>query len=136
MTYSTEHQRLRAVLDLARKLDIATNPALEAIFEAGCGGFQIWCIPDDHPKGWEEIQMSKGAFSKPCAYVASVTWGWEGECITHLELETDAYDLRSIQQHPPRIRNRPDDIAWAKAKIKWLFSQAGVKCPPIWVEKG
>jgi hypothetical protein len=135
MTYHTQHQRMRPVLDLARKLDIATNPALEALFEAGCGGFQIWCISEDHPKGWDEVQMSKGAFSKPCAYVASVTWGWEGESITHLELETDAYDLRAIQQHPPRIRNRPDDIAWAKAKIKLLFSQAGVKYPPIWVEK-
>ncbi len=44
------------------------------------------------------------AFSKPCEYVASVGWGWEGETITHLLLSTDAYALR----HDRRNQNRPD----------------------------
>lgn len=131
MTYHTEHQRLRLVLDLAHKLDIATNPAPEAIFEAGSGGFQIWCIPDDHPKDWDDVPMSMGAFAKPCAFVASVCWGWEDVSITHIELDTDAYDLRAIKQRAPRIHNRPADVAWAKKKIRGLFRQAGVKCPPI-----
>jgi hypothetical protein len=76
-----------------------------------------------------------GAFAKPCAFVASVWWGWEGETITHLCLETDAYDLRTVKQRPPKIHNRPEDIAWAKQKIRALFQQAGVSCPPIKVEK-
>jgi len=32
MSYTTEHERMKPVLDLARKLDIATNPAPEAVF--------------------------------------------------------------------------------------------------------
>ncbi len=81
MSYTTEHKRMKPVLDLARKLDIATNPAPEALFEAGSGGFQIWATPDDHPKGWDGVPMDMGAFAKPCAFVASVWWGWEGETI-------------------------------------------------------
>mgnify|MGYP001156649990 FL=1 len=136
MSYTTEHKRMKPVLDLARKLDIATNPAPEALFEAGSGGFQIWATPDDHPKGWDGVPMDMGAFAKPCAFVASVWWGWEGETITHLCLETDAYDLRAVKQRPPKIHNRPEDITWAKQKIRSLFQQAGIPCPPIKVEKG
>ena len=137
MTYSSEHRRMKPVLDLARALDIATNPDPKAIFEAGSGGFQIWCTPEDHPTGREGIQMDAWAFSKPCDFVASVSWGWEGPTITHLCLETDAYGLTRSQPSRPdakrreRIHNRPADIAWAKQKIRWLFKHAGVNCPPI-----
>ena len=60
---------MKPVLDLARQLDIATNPHPRAIFEAGNGGFQVWCTPQDHPQGWNGISMIPGAFSKPCEYV-------------------------------------------------------------------
>lgn len=130
MSYSSEHRRMQPVLDLARRLDIATNPEPEAIFEAGTAGFQIWCTPADHPKGWDSVVMTAGAFSKPCEYVASVRWGWEGETITHLLLSTDAYAMgRGKRNH-----NRQADLAWAKRKIRWLFKQAGVSCSPIQVE--
>ncbi len=79
MSYSSEHRRLAPVLEMARRLDIATNPEPEAIYEAGSGGFQIWCTPDDLPQGWSGVSLTSGAFSKPCGYVASVSWGWEGE---------------------------------------------------------
>ena len=131
MTYAMEHNRMKPVLDLARRLDIATNPEPEAIFEAGTAGFQIWCIPDDHPKGWEGIVMTAGAFSKPCEYVASVSWGWEGETISYLLLSTDAYALEL--KGSKRTHNRPADLAWAKRKICWLFKQTGVACPVIQV---
>jgi hypothetical protein len=108
-------------------LDIASNPAPEAIFDAGSAGVQIWCTPEDHPKGWEDVVMTTGAFSKPCEYVASVCWGWEGEMITHLLLSTDAYALaQKIRNH-----NRPADIAWAMRKIRWLFKQVNLACPEI-----
>ena len=132
MTYSNEHRRLKPVLDLARRLDIATNPEPEAIFEAGTAGFQVWCTPADHPKGWEGIVMTAGAFSKPCEYVASVSWGWEGEMITHLLLSTDAYVLE--RKGRKRIHNRPADLTWAKRKVRWLFKQAGVTCHEIRIE--
>lgn len=134
MSYSTEHKRMRPVLDLARKLDIATNPEPDALYESGSGGFQIWCTPEDHPQGWEGVPMNMGAFAQPCAFVGSVIWGWEGEKITHLELETEAYDLRLGKQRPPWTRNRPEDITWAREKTHWLFERAGVPCPSIYVE--
>ena len=137
MTYASEHHRMKPVLDAARKLDIATNPDPEAIFEAGSGGFQIWCTPDDHPEGWDDVSMTKGAFSKPCSYAASVCWGWDGERITHLSLSTDAYDLSDHEgegRHANAYHNRPEDVAWAKEKIGWLFQLTGVPFFPIVVE--
>ena len=138
MTYAMEHNRMKPVLDLTRRLDIATNPEPEAIFEAGTAGFQIWCTPDDHPKGWEGIVMTAGAFSKPCEYVASVSWGWEDEpesslAISYLLLSTDAYALEC--RGSKRTHNRPADLAWAKRKVRWLFKQAGVDCPEIRIER-
>lgn len=73
MSYSSEHHRMHPVLDLARRLDIATNPTPEAIFEAGTADFHIWCTPADHPKDWDGVVMTAGAFSKPCEYVAAVS---------------------------------------------------------------
>ena len=123
MSYRSEHKRMKPVLAKARQLDIATNPAPEAIFEAGSGGFQIWCTPDDHPQGWQGVRMDAGGFSKPCAYVASVLWGWEEEHITHLLLSTDAHALGK--------HNRPADMRWAKKKIRHLFKLAGVPMLPV-----
>ena len=144
MSHHSEHQKMKPVLDLARKLDIATNPHSAAIFEAGSGGFQVWCIPQDHPKGWDGIVMNPGAFSKPCEYIGSVHWKWEEDIIVGLEIETSAYAL--ADQKPdefcnltdiPRdfqrrtIFNRDADIEWLKEKITWLFGEAGVSVPPF-----
>lgn len=140
MSYSSEHKRLRPVLDMANKYDIAENPAKEALFESLLSGFQIWCTPDDHPKGeeWDRVDWSAGAFSKPCCYVGAVFWGWQGETITHLELETDTFDLVDdgfALRRTDERKNRPEDIAWATKKIKWLFRQAKIECPAIVVSK-
>ena len=139
MSYHSEHMRLKPVLDLARQLDIAVNPEPCAVYEAGSAGFQVWCTPQDYPKGWDGIQMVPGTFSKPCEYVGSIHWKWEGEEIVALEIETAAYAL--AEQKPaefcelseiPRgekrrtIFNRDADIEWLLEKVAWLFAQAGV----------
>jgi len=139
MSYQSEHQRMKPVLDLARKLDIATNPHPSAIFEAGSGGFQVWATSQDHPKGWDGIVMNPGAFSKPCEYVGSVHWQWENDSIIGLVIETSAYAL--ADQKPDEfcnltdipegfnrrtIFNRDSDIEWLKQKVAWLFAQANV----------
>ena len=135
MSYATEHQKMKPVLDKAREFAIATNPAREALFDAGNAGFQIWCTPEDHPEGWENIPMDAGAFSKPCEYVASVRWGWENETITHLVLSTDAFAWSEFQARERYTgHNRPEDLTWAQEKIRWLFTQAEVPLPPIRVE--
>jgi hypothetical protein len=86
--------------------------------------------------------MSMGAFAKPCAYVASAWWGWEGETISTVWLTTDAYELfrqrrkgRMSEFHAGKMarQNRRSDVAWAKKKIRSLFKRAGVVCPPIQV---
>lgn len=135
MSYTSEHRRMKPVLDLAAKLDIAKNPAPGAIYEAITAGVNIWATPEDHPADWGEAavaHMDKGTFIKRCAFCATATWGWQGETITHLFLETDAYVLSDVRQVPgDEIHNRIPDIAWAERKIKALFKQAGVSCPPI-----
>ena len=148
MSYHSEHMRMKPVLDLARRLDIATNRAPEAIFEAGSAGFQVWCTPQDHPRGWDDIRMTAGTFSKPCEYVGSVSWKWENERIVGLDIDTSAYIL--AEQMPdmycelpeiPRgdrrrtIFNRDADIEWLQARVAWLFEQAGVPLPPFEYEQ-
>jgi hypothetical protein len=139
MTFHTEHLKLKPVLDLTRKLDIATNPHSQAIFEAGSGGFQVWCTPDDHPQGWNEIRMNSGAFSKPCEYAGGAHWKWEDEMIVALEIETTAYallDQKPDEYHNHRaITNRAADIEWLKQKIAWLFDKAGVPILPFTFEE-
>jgi hypothetical protein len=132
MSYSTEHKRMKPVLDLARQLDIASNPDPTALYEAGNAGFQIWCTPDDHPEGWDDIQMNAGAFSKPCEYVGSIHWKWEGEQIVALEISTTAYaltDQKPGEYNRQSIANREADIEWLVEKIAWLFEKAGVALP-------
>lgn len=147
MSYYTEHLRFRPVLEKAQALDIGKNPAPEALFDPLIAGFNIWCIPADHPAGWEVVEMDQGAFSKPCAFVATVTWRWnEDETdprIVGLDLTTMAYALRDLtleredwwrKQDETLYANRPEDVTWAKAKTRWLFEAAGVRLPPIHLE--
>ena len=144
MSFQSEHQRIKPVLELARQLDIATNPNPQAIFEAGNGGFQIWCTPTDRPQGWSGIAMNAGAFSKPCEYVGSVIWKWDDERIVALEIQTSAYALADQKPHEycglqeiphglhrRTIFNREADIEWLKEKVAWLFGEAGVPLPPF-----
>ena len=148
MSYQSEHQRLKPVLDLASQLDIAANPHPQAIFEAGSGGFQVWCIPQERPQGWSGITMNTGAFSKPCEYVGSVVWKWDDDKIVALAIETTAYaladqkpdeycNLMDIPQgfHRRTIFNRDADIEWLKEKVTWLFAEAGVPLPPFEYEQ-
>ena len=140
----SEHQRMRPVLDQARRFDIASNPDPRAIFEAGSAGFQVWCTPEDHPQGWEDIKMTAGAFSKPCEYVGSVFWKWEEDRIVGLQIETSAYALAdqmpdkysNLSIIPKGIKrrsscNREQDIKWLKKKIAWLFKQADTPVLPF-----
>jgi hypothetical protein len=136
--------RMKPVLDLARFLDIATNPEPYAIFESSSAGFQVWCTPQDHPLGWEGVQMIAGTFSKPCEYLGSVHWKWESEQIVALEIESSAYAL--AEQKPDEfcnlneiplgdkrrtIFNRGADIAWLQEKVTWLFEEAGIPLLPF-----
>ncbi len=137
MSYTSEHRRSPAlhqtqcgasvspVLAKARQLDIVTDLSPEALYESLTAGIYIWCTPEDHPLGWDGIPLIAGAFAKPCGFVGTATWKWEGERIVAVSLGTDAYDLAD---------NRPEDLEWAERKIRWLFEQAGVPCPPIVVE--
>ena len=137
---------MKPVLDLARRLDVGNNQAANALYEAGSAGFQIWCSPQDNPGGkWNEVQMFPGAFPKPAEYVASVHWKWEDESIVGLEVSTCAYALADrfptdFSESPiaarlgkRSIRNRSEDLAWARRKILYLFQMAGISAPAIYI---
>ena len=139
-THARAHKRMAPLLDAAREFDIATNPAPVALFEAGSAGFQIWCTPEDNPGGlWKKVRMDAGAFAKPCEFLATVGWCWDEErpAIVGLELTTVAYALQEARLvNRQTMTNRPEDVAWAKEKIEWLWqaSRATGKMPPIRVK--
>jgi len=141
---------MKPVMEAARRLDVGTNPAQDALFEAGSAGFQIWCTPAEHPEGWDEVAptMFPGAFSKACEYVASVNWHWDDETIVGLNLSTAAYALadrlpdqytnsetRKAVHGKESIFNRPEDITWARKHIHRLFRLANVPTPPIYTNQ-
>jgi hypothetical protein len=87
--------------------------------------------------------MIAGAIAKPCGFVGTASWKWDVDHIVAISLGTDAYDLadrrpqvfsRKAGKDWICIHNRPEDLEWAEQKIRWLFSQAGVPCPPVVVE--
>jgi hypothetical protein len=129
MSIHSEHQRMKPVLDLARRLNIASNPSLQAL--------QVWCVPQDQPRGWSGVSMHSGSFSKPCQYVGSIHWKWEEEKIVGLEIETTASalaDHKPDEYNQENITNREDDIEWLKEKVSWLSAEAGVPLPPFHVD--
>lgn len=137
-SYTLAHRRMAPLLEAARAFDIGDNPHPAALFEGGSAGLQIWCTPEDHPGGlWAQLEMDAGAFCKPCALVASACWQWsEGDhpTVTGILLRTDAYDLkRAGLLKTDQVHNRPEDLAWAKQKLTWLWqaSRAAAPMPPI-----
>jgi hypothetical protein len=98
MSYTSEHRRMAPVLAKARELDIATNPAPEALFESLTAGFNLWCTLEDHPKGWDSVLLIAGTFSKPCGFVGTASWKWDDDRIVAISLGADAYEL--ADRHP------------------------------------
>lgn len=139
MSYVSEHRRMKPVINMARNLDVASAQP-EAIYEAGSGGFQIYCTPQDNPGGdWEKIKdkMTAGTFKKPAEYLASAYWRWEDETIVGVNISTDAYALRDNlpeQYGMSAISNRPEDIDWARKKVIELFKNAGLPAPTIFID--
>ncbi len=87
MFYHSKHQRMKPVLNLARQLDIATNPHPSAVFEAGNGGIQIWCTP----QGRNGISLLPSTFSKPCEYVGRSRHVYY--CIVSLNVEIQHFSI-------------------------------------------
>ena len=97
----SEHQRMRPVLDQARRFDIASNPDPRAIFEAGSAG------------KWEEDRIV-GLQIETSAYALA-------------DQMPDKYSNLSIIPKGIKRRsscNREQDIKWLTKKIAWLFKQA------------
>lgn len=145
MSHALTHKQIEIVLRKARELDIS-KPDPQAIYDAGSGGFQIWCTPQNNPGGeWTEIRMTAGAFAKPAEFVASVLWKWEGKQVSGLVLTTSAYTLRDrfpnhfvdpaddmfYASSKESIHNRAPDLTWAGQQIEHPFALAAVPCPPI-----
>ena len=138
--YALGQKSMEPLLEAACAYDIATNPGPSALFEAGPGGMQIWCTPEDNPGGaWRQVHMVPGAFSKPCAFVGGVRWQCSQEqtpTVVNLVLSTVAYALCDEELvELADIHNRPEDVAWARQKLFWLWNVSGApgELPPILV---
>jgi len=76
-----------------------------------------------------------------CACVASAYWQWSEEehaTVIGIRLVTDAYELQRAGLLKTReIRNRPEDLAWARQKLAWLWqaSRAEGPMPPVVVDE-
>ena len=103
------------------------------LFEAGPGGLQLWCTEADNPGGlWTGVEMKKGIYAKPCAFLGAVRWqgaSRQSEDVT-LVLTTIAYALCEKEMVAMEaIHNRADDVAWARRKIEWLWEASKASVP-------
>lgn len=137
MSHKLDHLEIRKMLEFVGSMDIGKNPEPAAIFDPLSQGFNVWCIPSDHPGGeWESVipGMIAGAFTKRCEYVGAAYYRHEEG---YMAICTDAYALRD--KFPRRynvktIKNRPEDLKWVESKVRWVFEQIGVPCPELRVE--
>jgi hypothetical protein len=138
---------IQKMVEFVSQLDIMKNPEPAAIFDPLLQGFNVWAIASDHPGGdWERIvgDFDSGAYTKRSEYVGCAFYNWSDGSI---HVTTDAYGLGD---HLPNeyarysmskmmakrtgkksIRNRPDDVKWVIEKVKWVFEQINIPCPPI-----
>jgi hypothetical protein len=136
MSTYDEYKKMRPVTELVLTLDVSENPSPDALYDPLLAGFNIWCTPNDHPEGdeWKNKALyTKGTYAQKCSFIGSVTWGWTGERITHIDLETMAYEIMDANpgMSYKDIKNRPNDVEWAIKKTTELFSRAGVKMLPV-----
>jgi hypothetical protein len=106
----------------------------------------IWCTPEDNPGGelyarlnmpgglWDRFRRDQqlGVRRKVHSHLATCYWVWshEQQDIVLVQLNTKAYGLvldGIIRDY--KAENRPEDVAWAKQKIAWLWQQAGITDP-------
>lgn len=139
-SYRESHRRMKPLLELVRSLDIGYNHVAEALYDPLNAGFNVWASDEDHPESeeWEKAAkgMVTGAFTKPCAFVGTVLWRWDGETaqIVGLDFETTPYLIRDIRNGYPggswrenteeALRNRDLELCWMKGKVDWLWEQS------------
>lgn len=116
------------LLNETRSLDVVSNPAPEALFEAERSGVSIYATRDDCPDGWQSVPMYAGAFAKPCEQVAEI-W-WDGDQLLHLKTRLPNHGERNGRQ----AENHPADIAWSLGKLEHLLQLAGLPQRPILID--
>ncbi|HEY3228186.1 MAG TPA: hypothetical protein VGJ87_03140 [Roseiflexaceae bacterium] len=133
-------RQTKAILEAVDRYHIRTNPAPEAVFSFAIGTLTIWCTTEDNPGGlWQQARMHQGQLTKPASGLAycSLLRREHEENLAGVSLQTNAYDLVNARLIPDAEKeNRPEDIAWAKRKLEWLWQQAlpGEPMPKIVIE--
>jgi hypothetical protein len=130
MVATEERTETKQILEKANELDIRDNLDPMAIYEPGKYGFMVWCIPEDHPKGWDMESFDDRTYPRRAAFVASIRWRCETGLLTGLEITTYVTPPNHKGNY---LVNRPEDINWTKEKVRWLFEQAGVPLPEFTV---
>jgi hypothetical protein len=133
--FAMGHASVSPLVEAAIIYDIATNNDPRALFEAGPGGLQLWCTEADNPGGlWTRIEMKKGIYTKPCAFIGAVRWqGGAGRSEeVKLVMTTIAYALCEKELVAMEsIHNRADDVDWARRKMEWLWKASGSAGPML-----
>ena len=129
-----EHE-IRTMVEFVSTMDIGKNHDKNAIFDPLIQGFNIWATTDDYPPSWESVvpHMIQGAYTKKSAFVGTA---WYDREVKVIKLSTDAYIfMDQYNMNHRAVHNRHQEVEWAKEKIKWVFEQISIECPPIFLEE-
>jgi hypothetical protein len=81
-------QLVQKILAVGREFDVEKG----GLFESASGGVQIWCSPEDKPRGWDQ-PITRGAFPEPRELVGCLSWEWTGDDEVTLTVEAYPYEL-------------------------------------------
>jgi len=119
-----EEHELQRLLKEAEKRDLSNN----GYCDARSGAINFWAGPDDHPEGWR-WPFTESALKYPREWLGVIYWKLNGQewiiqALNYAALRADHGTILPYgdKRHP--YANRPEDIAWVKAKFAELWGAA------------
>jgi hypothetical protein len=102
------------MLRLARHLDVGRG----GLHDARSGCINLWVSPEDHPRSWDHVEMTAGAFPEPREYLGGIMAELTGDLSEAiLTLECTPYERapsRHLGAYPP-----PEEDEW-----EWIARKA------------
>lgn len=135
-----EEHELQKLLKEAEKRDLSNN----GYCDARSAAIHLWAGPDDHPEGWH-WPFAESALKYPREWLGVIYWKlngqeWIVQTLNYAAIRADSeaeppYAEGKIIQHLTTLKrhsyaNRPEDIAWVKAKFAELW-QAALPLKPV-----
>jgi hypothetical protein len=123
----------RKMQRLAHTLDVEKG----GLYDARSGCINLWVSLEDHPKSWDGVEMSAGAFPEPREYLgavnAEITEDLSEAVLTLVVTPYTRLEQRQAGRYPPP---EEDEWEWLMRKAQALLDKAESLLEPPGAESG